>query len=211
MRSEISRFQFNRVKFTELVLYICSMCEPHRLGAVKLHKVLYFSDMFWFAVTGTPLTGSMYRKRPYGPTSDELLSILRQLSENGRIRIEDMNYFGYNKKVYIATDNVDVSHFSDQQTALVSDIIQFVCYNNTAKTISELSHDKAWQNVEFGAVIPYHSAYSLFPSIVSEETMEWAEKEVRALETETPGRSKVASAPVRDFRSWLAARRGETR
>lgn len=192
-------------------MYICSICEPHRLGAVKLHKVLYFADMFWFAVTGTPLTGSTYRKRPHGPTSDELLPVLRQLSENGRIRIDEMNYFGYMKKVYITTENVDLSVFSDIETSLVNDIIQFVCYNNTAKTISELSHDKPWQSVGFGEVIPYHSAYSLFPSIVSEETIEWAEREVRALETETPGRSKVASAPVRDFRSWLATRRDEVR
>src|ERR1700730_9194519 len=107
MRSEISKFQFNRVKFADLVLYICAMCEPDRRGAVKLHKVLYFTDMIWFAGTGSPLTGSTYRKRPYGPTSDELLTILRQLSENGRIRIEEMNYFGYRKKVYVTTDNSD--------------------------------------------------------------------------------------------------------
>jgi hypothetical protein len=61
-----------------------------------------------------------------------------------------MNYFGYRKKVYIPKSAPDTKIFNDTEIYLVKDIIEFVCYNNTAKTISELSHNRAWEIAEFG-------------------------------------------------------------
>ncbi|MGH6874164.1 MAG: type II toxin-antitoxin system antitoxin SocA domain-containing protein, partial [Aestuariivirgaceae bacterium] len=65
--------QFDREKYKAVILYTCVRCEAHQLGSVKLHKVLYYADMLHYAHVGAPMTGSTYRKRPHGPTSDELL------------------------------------------------------------------------------------------------------------------------------------------
>jgi Protein of unknown function (DUF4065) len=192
--------QFNKAKFKQLVLYICANCSPDQLGAVKLNKVLYFADMIRFAGSGLPVTGAPYRKRPYGPTTDALLPTLRELERDGAIRIEDMNYFGYRKKVYIPEGAPDTSLFNDEEIRLVDDVIAFVCHNNTAKTISELSHNKAWELAEFGAEIPYHTAFYLFPSLVSEETREWANKEAGAIELDDHRRPKVDCIPMHNLR-----------
>ncbi|MGO4836011.1 Panacea domain-containing protein, partial [Rhizobiaceae sp. 2RAB30] len=61
---------FSRDKLRAAVLHVISSCKPDRLGAVKLHKVLYYSDMLSYLDTGKPVTGAEYRKRPFGPTCD---------------------------------------------------------------------------------------------------------------------------------------------
>jgi Protein of unknown function (DUF4065) len=196
--------QFNKAKFKQLVLYICTNSAPDQLGAVKLNKVLYFADMIRFAGTGSPLTGARYRKRPHGPTTDALLPTLRELQQEKAIQIEDTDYFGYRKKVYIPRSAPDRTLFNENEIALVDDIIAFVCYNNTAKTISELSHNRAWEIAEFGAEIPYHTAYSLFPKIVSEEAIEWAKHEVEEIEAKRSQGRQVVYKPLRRFREELA-------
>ena len=197
--------QFNKTKFKQLVLYICANCPPDQLGAVKLNKVLYFADMMKFAGTGSPLTGARYRKRPYGPTTDALLPTLRELEREDAIHIEEMNYFGYRKKVYIPISAPDTTIFNESDLQLIDDIIAFVCHNNTAKTISELSHNKAWELAEPSAEIPYHTAYYLFPSLVSEETREWASKEAGAIELDDERRPKVDHMSMHDFRRKMEA------
>ena len=192
--------QFNRAKFMELVLYICAVVDPQRLGAVKLNKVLYFADMIWFAMTGYPMTGAVYRKRPNGPTTDAVLWALKELRQSGSIQIDEANYYGYRKKVYIANVSPDKSQFSDTELSLVDDIIQFVCYNNTAKTISEFSHNRAWEMAGFGDEIEYHTAFALFPVVVSEDTVEWALSVAHEIEAERSKQPALGYPSFADFR-----------
>jgi hypothetical protein len=207
MNSQATGIQFNRAKFIALLLYICATADPHRLGAVKLNKVLYFADMIWYALTGMPITGAGYRKRPNGPTTDNVLPALRELQRSGAIEIEEIDYYGYRKKVYRATEAPDKSHFADEEISLIDDVIQFVCYNNTAKTISEFSHNRAWEMAEFGAEIPYHTAFALFPSEVSEETIEWAVSVAQEIEAERSKRPDLDYPSFADFRSRIQTHR----
>ena len=101
--------QFDRAKLKEVILYACSTCDPSRMGAVKLNKVLYFVDMLRYAKVGAPLTGAVYRKRPMGPTCDQLLSVLNELSRERALEIRNVDYFGYLKKEYIAVRQPDLA------------------------------------------------------------------------------------------------------
>lgn len=76
--------QFDREKLKAAILYACRRCGPNRLGAVKLHKVLYYSDMLRYVQSGRSITGSTYRKRPLGPTCDQLLGTLKDLQRTGQ-------------------------------------------------------------------------------------------------------------------------------
>jgi Protein of unknown function (DUF4065) len=189
--------QFDLAKLKDVILYTCSRCEPSLLGAVKLHKVLYFSDMLHYANVGAPLTGATYRKRPMGPTCDQLLATLNELVRDGALKIRDVDYFGYMKKEYIiAAVRSEGESLSETGRAILDDVIDFVCVNNTAKTISEFSHNKAWEIAEFGEVITYNSVFNLFPTQVSPETVEWASQEAAAIANE---RSKKTSVETRVF------------
>ncbi len=176
--------QFDREKLKDTVLYICSHCEPSQLGAVKLHKVLYYSDMIQFLAVGSPLTGATYRKRPHGPTCDALLPVLRELTGANALEIGEADYFGYKKKEFRALTKPAMERFSESEILILDEMIDFVCRNNTAKTISEFSHAVPWEIVDFGEELRYHNALHLIPSQVSKETFDWAEQQAADIEAE---------------------------
>jgi len=196
--------QFDRAKFKDAVLYICSTCEPELLGAVKLNKVLYLADMFRFAVEGTPLTGAPYRKRPFGPTTDALLPTIRELEEDGALKVAEQDYFGYKKKMYLSLRKPDIHRFNSDEIAWLNEVVDFVCRGNSAKTISEFTHNRAWEVVEAGEEIPYHNAFYFFPTFVSQETVEWGLKQAAQIETEKSKRSEMEHTNLVDFRKRMA-------
>jgi hypothetical protein len=96
----IQNVRFDREKMRAVILHTAHSCAPEGLGAVKLNKVLYFLDMISYAHWRTPVTGATYRKRPNGPTSDQLLFALRDMSRDGDILTKRVDYHGYWKIEY---------------------------------------------------------------------------------------------------------------
>ena len=195
--------QFDRNKLKAVVLYTCTKCDPTRLGAVKLHKVLYFADMLHYASTQRPITGATYRKRPLGPTCNSLPSVLRELEEAGAVQVREVDYFGYRKKEYHATQGVDIARFNSFELRLLDEIIDFVCNDNTARSISDFSHKRPWELAEFGDELPYYTAYHLFPPELSEDTIAWADEEARKLAQQGSEGVSLDFAPFRTFRESL--------
>ena len=176
--------QFDRAKLKAVILYTCSRCAPEELGAVKLHKVLYYADMVHYLYAGVPLTGATYRKRPLGPTCDGLLSTIKELEAAGAIQVREVNYFGYRKKEYMALKEPETERLSESELAILDEVIDFVCRGHTAKTISDFSHSTPWEIVEFGEELPYHNALHLIPNQVSKEAFDWALEQASAIEAE---------------------------
>jgi len=193
--------QFDRAKLSALILYACTKCESANLGAVKLHKVLYFSDMLHFAESGSPITGSTYRKRPFGPTCDQLLSTLSHLTEAKALRIEEVEYFGYKKKQFVSLTEPDTAKLNSEELALINEVIDFVCVENSAKTISEFSHNRAWELAEFGESLPYTSVFQIFPTQVSLDAIEWARGEADQIADQRSKADPLGYASFADFRS----------
>jgi uncharacterized phage-associated protein len=205
MASEPMKFQFDRSKFKEMVLYICENTDASDLGSVKLHKTLYFSDMMKYVWDGAPISGEMYRKSPLGPTSHHLYWTLKQLEQEEALQIKETEYFGYLKKEYITKRNADRTRFSGSELQLIDEVIDFVCRNNTAKEISEISHTRAWELAKLGAEIPYHSAFAIFPHFPSDEGVDWAYKQGEEIEAE-----RSRSDPM-DYEQFAAFRRRVSR
>ncbi|HET8729189.1 MAG TPA: Panacea domain-containing protein, partial [Alphaproteobacteria bacterium] len=140
--------QLNREKLRSAILRIISRCPPQELGAVKLHKALYYADMIEFAACGRSLTGAEYRKRPFGPTCDEALPIIRELQSDGALDVVDVPYYGYAKREFRLRAEPRFDQLSKSELALLDDMADFVCREHTARAISEISHDVSWQMVE---------------------------------------------------------------
>jgi hypothetical protein len=212
MKSQVhdasKRIEFDREKLKAVVLYVCAKCDASRLGAVKLHKVLYFADMLQYAQDGTAITGSTYRKRPLGPTCDQLLPVLRDLVREGAIEVRETDYFGYRKKEFIPLRTAETNRLSDAELSLLDEVIDFVCFNNTAKTISEFSHNRAWEIAQFGDVLPYSSVLLLFPGQVSIEAFEWGAEQAKTIEAERSNRNPVDYVPLAAFRKRVLETRG---
>jgi Protein of unknown function (DUF4065) len=134
--------------------------------------------MMTFAGTDKPLTGVDYIKQQFGPTARHLSSALSELAAERKIRIESVDYFGFTKKQYtsLATPNA----LSNTEIDLLADVIDFVC-NRSAREISELSHDKAWQTAGMGERIPYAAALGLEPVEITVEELATASLEAHRL------------------------------
>jgi hypothetical protein len=198
--TEIDVMQFDRAKLRALILYACSKCDPSRLGAVKLHKVLYYTDMLYYAGSGAPVSGATYRKSAFGPTCVQLLPTLSELVREKLVEVKEVDYFGYRKKEYIARESPEIGRLNKAELYLLDEVIEFVCFSNTAKTISDFSHNRAWELAEYGDVLKYNSVFHIFPTEVSLDTMEWATAEIKEIEARRQSGEAVGRIPFRALR-----------
>lgn len=178
-------YQLDRAKLKEAILLIASHCPPEELGNVKLHKALYFADMLHFIDEGRPLTGVDYLKQKFGPVARHLTAALAELEAEGRLQITDQDYFGLVKKNYVPREQYTRVHLSDHEESLLREMADFV-RGRSAKEISELSHNAAWEAAELGEVIPYFTALRLIPTEVNDQDRQWADESAREYAAEPP-------------------------
>lgn len=170
--------KFNKAKFKSLVHYICDKCspDPSVLGAVKLNKVLWFSDILMYMNHGQSITGERYVKRERGPVPSHILTALRELEKSGKLLVRDVPFFGFQKKEYISLKAADSDVFDEQERDLIDAVIDQICNGHTAKSVSELTHNQVWDAAEIGDEIPYHAAFAMRSGEIDEDDMAWAKR-----------------------------------
>ena len=200
--------QFDRQKFKDVIHYVVGKTRPEELGRVKLHKILYFTDMIWFIAEGRGLTGVEYRKQPMGPVAAGLGAALGELEDEGRVRLGRMKYFGYDKAAYEALQSAPEDRFDETERHLLDDVIEFVCRNNTARSISDFSHTRVWEATENGAVMPYFTALNMLPVEIEDAALNWAREEAAKIVTARSTNPPLQRRNYRDFREGLRSHRG---
>ncbi|MEI9905181.1 MAG: Panacea domain-containing protein [Asticcacaulis sp.] len=165
-------FQLNREKLKEAVWLITSYCPTDELGNVKLHKILYFSDMLYFLREGQPITGEEYLKQQFGPTSRHLTAIVSALKTEGKLDVTETEFYGLYKKNYIPKAPFKQSLLSNSEVELIKLVSDFARGVN-AKEISELSHNSAWEAADMGERIPYFTALQFAPVEITESDILW--------------------------------------
>lgn len=199
----MASIQFDRNKMRAVILRACHSCSAEDLGAVKLHKILYFLDMMFYAQSRQAVTGATYRKRPYGPASDQLLFQLQEMQRQGDIEISEVDYHGYQKKEYRPKVREEPGVLSEVEISVLDDVIEFVCKNNTAKSISEYSHQLPWQMADMGKEISYRSALLLIPNQPTPEAFEVTKKGQCEFEKERSITNTVGLPLLSTFRESL--------
>lgn len=203
--------QFDREKMRAVILRACHSCDPHELGAVKLNKVLYYLDMLTYAHQRAAVTGATYRKRPNGPASDQLLFLLRDMERRGDIQIRDVNYHGYIKKEYVPLVEQPEGVLNAAELSLLDDVIDFVCRQNTARSISEYSHSLPWEMAQMGGEIPYRSAMLLLPMEPTPEAFELAEQGLAEI-ADAKSSARIVDLPLlTEFRGRILSEAGQPR
>ena len=80
----------NRDKFKTLVHYTIWECtNPAILGAIKLNKVLWVTDVLAYLIWGAPVTGEHYRKGQFGPIAISMVGIVEELKNEGKIAVRE--------------------------------------------------------------------------------------------------------------------------
>jgi len=135
--------------------------------------MLYFADMLAYLQEGRPITGVEYLKQKFGPTARHLTIATRELEADGRICVSETAHYGYPKKSYIARRPYMRTRLSEAEERLLRDVADFV-KGKSAKEISDLSHNAAWEAARMGEVIPYFTALKLVPDEATESDRDWA-------------------------------------
>lgn len=146
-------------RFRELIVYISRKCEsdPH-FGAVKLNKILYYSDFRAFERFGLPLTGMRYFRLEQGPAPRALLPVRNALIQEGALKIEYVRIGNVEQHRTIALRDPVLSHFTEDEIALVDSVIKEL-WNQNATEVSDASHDVRWRVLENQDPVPYEFAY----------------------------------------------------
>lgn len=169
----------NWEKFKALVHYICDKAEsPSELGSIKLNKVLWYSDVINYMVTGESMTGETYVKRQFGPVPRDVLGAVEQLVSEGKIARGRVDHFGHMKNEYIAILPSDKSIFSGNEISLIDEAYEHVCLNHTAKSISEETHGTIWRIAEMGEVLPYETVFASHVGEINDDDFLWARNEL---------------------------------
>lgn len=174
------KFEFE--KFKSLVHYVCEKASGKSsvLGAIKLNKVLWYSDVVAYKVLGRSITGEVYVKRQYGPVPKHVLSAIDALVADGKIARGKVDHFGFVKNEYIAIEDCSVSQFSADEIKLIDEAFEHVCVNHTARSVSEETHDIIWQIAQMGEVMPYEAVFASTAGEIDETDLAWANKELVA-------------------------------
>jgi len=155
--------------------YVCSQCadDPTKLGAVKLNKALWLSDLTSYYNLGAPITDSRYVKRQYGPVPSGVVPVLRELELEGVLTVRSVEHFGKPKKEFIVRKPAEESFLSLEEKEIVDQILAWVTERHTAISISNWSHDHIWQAAKDGEEIPHFTVFAN-PGKITDEDREWA-------------------------------------
>jgi hypothetical protein len=129
-------------KLAELVLYISQKCaNDPTFGAVKLNKILCFSDFLFYAYHDRGITNVDYQKLPNGPAPRRLIPVRDELIKNGELAIQEIALkSGYTQKrtVNLRSPNLDI--FTGAEIAMVDRVIESM-QEVTAELASDMSHN----------------------------------------------------------------------
>ena len=172
--------QLNREKFKALVHYVCDKAvDPSVLGAIKLNKVLWYSDSIQYMVSGRSMTGETYVKRQHGPVPRHIVGIVECLVSEGKIARGRVDHFGFYKNEYIAIKESNASMFTGDEIKLVDAAFEHVCMNHTARSVSEETHNVIWEMADMGEEIPLATVFAADVGEVDETDFEWGRKALK--------------------------------
>ena len=127
-------------KMQELILHICRASEnDESFGAVKLNKLLFYSDFAAYRSFGRSITGQEYQRRDKGPVPRPMYALMDEMQKTSQLAIASRDYFGYPQKRPVALREPDLSSFTSDEIALVDRAISHFRDKN-ATELSEASH-----------------------------------------------------------------------
>ena len=149
--------QFDQKKFDDLVLFLANQSRSDQdFGAVKLNKLLYYSDIWAYQRLGESITGATYTHQEEGPVPKEFLAARARLTRSFKARLDKRSHHGYTQDSLVALGRWGMGKLlSDQERGIATEVVrEFSSYSGSR--ISEYSHrELPWRVTKKDEVIPY--------------------------------------------------------
>lgn len=152
---------FDREKFKNLIHYIVwKISGRDGFGATKLYKVLWFSEARSFLLYQQPIAGAVYIREKHGPVPRLGMQIRDELVHEGKISQRQVNRGKYQEWVFGSKMPPPINFLSENEREIVDWWIEHIDKDHTASSISDLSHDYAWEIARQGEELPFHAFLS---------------------------------------------------
>jgi uncharacterized phage-associated protein len=141
------------------MLYVAQKSESDpKFGAVKLNKILFYSDFLAYLKLGRSITGEVYQRLERGPAPRRLLQVRRSLINNAEAALQKVDRYGHKQERLVALRDPDMSLFGGEEVALVEQVLD-QCRPYNGSELSEMTHRFAgWMAAKEGETIPYSMA-----------------------------------------------------
>src|SRR5437868_7055571 len=115
----------NEKKLEELILYISEQCaDDPTFGAVKLNKILCYSDFLFYAYHDRGITNVEYQKLANGPAPRRLVPIRDRMIKRGHLALQPIPLkSGYTQHRPRNLRRPDLNLFTGEEIATVQNVI----------------------------------------------------------------------------------------
>jgi uncharacterized phage-associated protein len=129
------------------------------VGETVLNKLLYFADFNYYELYEEHLTGSKYRKLPFGPVPSQLDTLIQQMIEKEQLQRVKTVYRGYAQTRFLPLVKADLKELKASETEVIDRVIEQMS-DWSAAAISQYSHkDIPWIASKEGEIINYELAF----------------------------------------------------
>jgi uncharacterized phage-associated protein len=164
------------LKLNNVVKYIIKVCSNKDLGAIKLNKILWFSDMLYFKSYNKTMTQGKYVKRQYGPVPFHILQSIQYLERNNIIESREERYNGYTQRKFFYKKESEPIDLLEEEKLILNDVIHQICDKFTATQISEMTHDDIWKLANLGEEIPMYATLASILLPPDDKDVQWIER-----------------------------------
>lgn len=146
-------------KLKAMVHFICTEFQEKRdkLNRTKLMKILWFSDGEYLRQTGETISGfDAYLKYPNGPFLTEIYDAEEHLEKSNYIKLhKDMKEVRYILRVLYKKNLYENNFLNQKERKIISEWVTMLS-GETAKSVSEISHEYWWNDFKDKASIPVY-------------------------------------------------------
>lgn len=153
---------FDYHRFAGVALWFCSQLKE--VSRTTINKLMFYSDFLAYRHATVSLTGTAYRRAPFGPVPADFDGLLSRMESEKLLVREERSipggYVGYYYQPGGQADSLTFC-FTDHEKQILAYVADSLG-GMTAKAISEKSHtEPAWAETENGQLISYHLAERL--------------------------------------------------
>lgn len=147
-------------KLENILLYVLERCagKPN-VDESMLHKIMYFCDFNFYEIYEEQLTGSEYKKIPFGPVSGEITSMLNTLANSEQIFQIKNEYNGKIVLRFIPLTKTDLSSLRAHEVEVVNRVINQLSNLTNESLLKYIQKDMPWQATNDGEPIEYELVF----------------------------------------------------
>lgn len=150
---------FNRAGLQAMIHHVTRQyaTEPEKLGAVKLHKILWNTEVQLLR-RGLEVTGESFIKHQFGPFSEHLDELVNDLVSQGLLTVTKPSDL-YETTAFVGKGTADRFALNKDQWRVLDQVTRRNVEDHTATSISDRSHGVVWEATDmYASMSPINEA-----------------------------------------------------